>query len=259
MLLIRNTRYMQNYKLKIQYDGTRYSGWQIQKEQRSVQGTISDAIRQILGEPVTITGAGRTDTGVHAWGQQANFISAREIDIFRFRYSLNSILPNDISVIEMKEAALSFNARFDACGRKYMYFFSQQPSPFFDRYAVYRYKPFDIERLHAYSDELIRTADFSAFAKHAAEQENPVCTVRFVGWRRTGFITAFYIEADRFLHGMVRAIAGTITEAYQRNAPPGELRSILESRDRKNAGISVPAKGLFLFKVQYPKHAVSTE
>lgn len=242
---------MFNYKMIIQYDGTNFCGWQIQKEQRSVQGEITNALNVLLKEDMSITGAGRTDAGVHAWGQVANFFSPIELDLYKFKYSLDSILPNDIVIKKMEKVAEDFSARFSATSRSYFYLISDGQSPFFNRFSYQIFRRLNLNLLNSLSQSLIGEKDFSAFSKNIAEQEKTFCNVHEIRWTQRGELIYFFIRADRFLHGMVRSIIGTLLKLHDENLSTDDLQKIVNSKHRSNAGISVPAKGLYLFKVSY--------
>lgn len=244
---------MNNYKLHIQYDGTNYSGWQIQDNAITIQQNISDAIKIIIKEDVNLIGSGRTDAGVHAFGQVANFRSSKEIDLYKFQYSLNSILPPDISIKQIEKVDESFHSRFDAKKRSYLYLFTHQKNPFYLRYS-YQYpqiKNLNFDKLNEVSKVLLGKNDFTSFSRKNEEQENKFCTVHEIFWRRGNEVSIFYISADRFLHGMVRTIVGTLLTAAEKNYNGNYLLDILNKKDRIEADESVPAKGLFLFKVRY--------
>lgn len=244
-------KFMFNYKMVIQYDGTDFCGWQIQKEQRSVQGEITNALNILLKKEISITGAGRTDAGVHAWGQAANFLYEEELDLYRFRYSLNSILPKEIVVREMNKIEQNFNARFSATSRSYFYIITNHRSPFWDKFSHQLYRALDLNFLNRLSQLLIGKKDFSCFSKNISEQEKTICEIKEARWKRQGEMIFFFIEADRFLHGMARAITGTLLQLHDDKNAAGKLKNIIELKERSEAGISVPAKGLFLFKVRY--------
>lgn len=244
---------MNNYKLIIQYDGTNYAGWQIQSNAVSVQQKITDAIEIIIKEKVNLIGSGRTDSGVHALGQAANFRTEKDIDAYKFLYSLNSILPNDISVTEMNEVSEDFHSRFDAKSRSYIYLFSHRKSPFFEKYS-YLYPPItklDLKILNKLSSSLLGEHDFTSFSRKNSEIKDKTCYVNEIHWRQNNERTVFYITANRFLHGMVRTIVGTILFAAENNLNEEYLLKLSELKDRTEAEESVPAKGLFLFKVRY--------
>jgi tRNA pseudouridine38-40 synthase len=240
-----------NYKLVIQYDGSNYSGWQIQANAPSVQAKITEAIKVILKTDVNLIGSGRTDTGVHAVGQTANFRHDETIDIYKFKHSLNSILPFDISVISMTEAEESFHARFDAKKRSYFYLITSNKSPLLRNYSYFYHDSIDIPRLNKSGRHLLGTHDFRSFSKKSWGIENTVCTLYSAQWRMIRGITVFLVEADRYLHGMVRTIAGTLLKLSHEQDGEEKIGEIIRGNDRSLAGESLPAKGLFLYKVKY--------
>jgi len=242
---------MFNYKLTIQYDGTEYAGWQIQANALTIQGVISKSIEQILQKEINLIGSGRTDSVVHALGQVANFALDSELDLFKFKYSLNSVLPDDISVTNVESVDEKFHARFSAKRRSYIYLISNQKSPFFDRYSYTLFSVFDQDRMNELSKVLIGTQDFTSFSKTNTEVQNKICEVYDARWRRQKNFFIFYIEANRFLYGMVRAIVGSLLKAYSPEEGMNYLQNIFNQKDRSAAADSVPAKGLFLHKVKY--------
>ena len=242
---------MKNYKLIIQYDGSNYSGWQIQKNSGSVQQTISESIEVILKEKVNLIGSGRTDTGVHAIGQVANFRTETVIDIYRFKHSLNSILPSDILVSSMEEVNFEFHSRFDAKKRTYLYLLTQTRSPFYKNYSYFYPRDIDIEKLNSLSSLFLGEKNFTSFSKKNNEIENKNCTVYNSFWRKRGELVLFSIKASRYLHGMVRTIVGTLLNAQDQKEPEKFINEIFNSENREEAFESVPAKGLFLYKVEY--------
>ena len=235
----------------IQYDGTNYSGWQIQQNSNSVQQEITDAIGTITTEKINLIGSGRTDAGVHAFGQSANFRIEQDLEPYRFLYSVNSILPKDISILKMEKAADDFHARFDARLRSYLYFFIDHKSPFYYRFACLYKKKVNLDKLNRVSKELIGNNDFAAFAKKMKDTENTNCNIQNIHWKKSKGMIIFLIEADRFLHGMVRTIAGTILDVYDNKKELKSLKEILMSKNRSEAGMSLPPNGLFLYKVKY--------
>jgi len=244
---------MNNYRILIQYDGTNYAGWQIQSNAVTVQQKIVDAVEVILKEKVNLIGSGRTDTGVHALGQVANFRIEGDLDLYRFRYSLNSILPNDISILKMEKADESFHARFDAKNRSYIYLFCDHKSPFYNNYSYYfpSFSKLDIDYLNRISKTLLGTHDFTSFSRKNIEIEDKTCEVKEIIWRKGKTLSTFYISANRFMHGMVRTIIGTLLFAAENNLSEDYLIEVLKEKNREEADESVPAKGLFLFKVRY--------
>jgi len=242
---------LKNYKLIIQYDGTNYSGWQIQKNSESIQQKITEAIEVLLKEKINLIGSGRTDSGVHAIGQAANFRTELEIDIYRFKHSLNSILPSDILVSAMEEVDSEFHARFDAKKRTYLYLITQTRSPFYKNYSYFYPRKIDLQNLNSLSKLFLGDKDFTSFSKKNDEIENKNCEVYKAFWRKKGELILFSMQASRYLHGMVRTIIGTLLNAQDQNNPETFIREIFNSQNREEAFESVPAKGLFLYKVEY--------
>ncbi|PJA98066.1 MAG: tRNA pseudouridine(38-40) synthase TruA [Ignavibacteriales bacterium CG_4_9_14_3_um_filter_30_11] len=240
-----------NYKLKIQYDGTNYCGWQIQKNSVTVQQVISDSITVITKQKVNLIGSGRTDTGVHALGQVANFIIDEKLNIYRFKHSLNSILPFDISVIEMDEIKEDFHSRFDAKKRCYIYLFSKLKSPFYNNYSYFLHDKIDITYLNDLCKCLLGENDFTSFSRKNVDIKNKDCIIYNIHWKELSDKIIFYIEANRFLHGMVRTIIGTLLDAQKNNWKKENVIEIIKSENREKAGEAIPAKGLFLYKVKY--------
>ena len=242
---------MPNYKLHIQYDGSNYCGWQIQKNQPSIQQTLKDAIEVLIKEYVTLNGSGRTDSGVHALGQVASFSTGQNLDLYRFRYSLNNTIPSDIAVTKIEEVDSSFHPRYDAKSRTYLYFISRNKTPFFKNYTHFYYSPLDIDYLNRLSKLLTGERDYTSFTKHEAETENKICNILNARWRSSKDFSIFSLEANRFLHGMVRTVVGTLLDFHKEQKPFEELTAIIEAKNRILAGKAVPAKGLFLYKVKY--------
>lgn len=244
---------MKNYKLHIQYDGTDFFGWQIQYSVPTVQQRIVDTIEVILKEKVNLIGSGRTDIGVHAFGQIANFRTEQSIDLRRFTHSLNAILPDTISITDSQEVDESFHARFDAKKRSYLYFISSIKSPFYYKYSHHdtRLGNEEIYYLNKLGKTLLGEHDFTSLSRKNTDVKNKVCNIYNLHWRQTKHITTFNIEADRYLHGMVRTIVGTLLHAVYNNLDENYLKEVLAAKDRTAAGESAPAKGLFLFKVRY--------
>ena len=235
----------------VQYDGTDYAGWQYQENAVTIQQKIVEAIKTLINDDINLTASGRTDAGVHALGQVANFKTHQEIDLFKFKYSLNSILPRDISILDIHKTHPEFHSRFDARKRSYLYIISRYKSPFYDRYSYSYFGELNCERLNLISQSLLGEHDFTSFCKQNTETENKVCSIYNVHWKETQGLIFFLIEADRFLHGMVRTIVGTVMHSLKNNFDDSYIIDILTARDRETAGESAPAKGLFLYKVKY--------
>ncbi len=245
---------MPTYRLLIEYDGTRYSGWQIQPNQSTVQESLEQALATVLRQPTALTGSGRTDAGVHARGQVAHFTTPDAIDAFRLVRSLNGLLPNDIAVLDVRPAPDGFHARYDAWKRRYHYYISTQARAL-DRHYRWNIRPApELDLMNQAARSLLGTHTFSAFCRTKSETQNRVCTVEHARWvaeDRPGD-ARFEIAADRFLHGMVRAIVGTLVKIGQGRWPIDDVPRILASEDRREAGPAAPPHGLVLEQVWYP-------
>jgi len=242
-----------NIKLRLQYDGTCYHGWQAQKNLRTVQGELSLAIKKMTGEDVDLVGASRTDKGVHALGQVVNFHTTTRITASAFLKGLNSLTPEDLLILEAEVAPEDFNARFHAKGKIYAYqiFNAARPDIYHRRFCWFLRGPLDMAAMRSASRYLIGEHDFKSFQGSLSESRSSVRTIyniRIV--RRRSFIWVF-IKANAFLYRMARNIVGTLTEVGQGKRRAEEMPDILGAQDRRAAGITAPARGLFLVRVYY--------
>jgi len=256
---------MRNIKLVLEYDGTNYHGWQIQPNLSTVQGTVEDALVRLTKTAISIIGAGRTDAGVHAEVQVANFHTVSQIPIVAFQKGLNAILPRDIVICSATEVAPEFHARFNATSRRYRYTIlnREYPSALARKTSYFFPKSLDVQRTDDLCQALVGKRDFSAFQKVGSDRVNPVCEVYEARWSEKAPYIYFEIEANSFLRGMVRAITGTFLalnskfcsgdgmEDKKCRAAKTELHRILASGDRALAGASAPAHGLSLIRVRY--------
>ena len=249
---------MRNIKLILEYDGTNYHGWQIQPNLPTVQGVVEDAIKQLTNSSIQIIGAGRTDTGVHAEGQVANFQTNSSIPIAAFQSGTNSYLPSDVVVIEATEVDTNFHARFSAISRYYRYTILNRsyPSALIHRTCHHLSTKINIEIANEICKCLIGKHDFSSFQKTGSDRNNPVCDIFRAFCHTRKDLIFFEFEADSFLRGMVRAIVGTILKCIKDpkcniTDATTQFQSIVDARDRSLAGPSVPANGLSLVKVKY--------
>lgn len=205
-----------------------------------------------MGENVLTTGCGRTDTGVHAKKFYAHFNTALAFDKEQIIYQLNAMLPLSIAVQEIFEVADDAHARFTATSRTYNYFIHQQKDPFSEGISWFYPHPADIEQMNIFAKILFEYTDFSAFSKSNTQTFTNNCKIMIASWSRINDQLVFEIKADRFLRNMVRAIVGTLLKAGAGKLSEKDFREILDSKQRSNAGASVPAHGLFLTDVEYP-------
>ncbi len=244
---------MATFKATVEYDGTDFAGFQWQHGTRTVQGVLEEAIALRTGQTVRLTGAGRTDAGVHALGQVISFQAETRIPRERLALALNSALPPDVSVRCVEEVGAEFNARFSASSRLYAYLIlnRRMPSALWRRYSAFCPHPLDIEAMQAGTGLLLGEQDFAAFTN---EREPGQTTWREVTRCQVGryrHLVLVRIEANAFLRGMVRTIVGTLIEVGTGKRAPEELKALLDSRDRALAGPSAPPQGLCLLKVRY--------
>lgn len=242
---------MRGFKLTIEYDGTDFVGWQSQLNGRAVQDEILKALRQILGEDVVLVGAGRTDSGVHARGQVAGFRTEKAIAPEKLLAALNGVLPEDVRVLSAEDVPPSFHARFDARLRRYSYQIALKP-PVLDRRTCWFVKyPLSLSIMQDVAAQIPGKHDFTAFCKHEAEVENRICVVSQSEWSVVCGRLVYQIAADRFVHGMVRALVGTMVDIGRGYTAVAEFADILMSCDRSRAGAAAPARGLCLEEVVY--------
>lgn len=243
---------MRNIKLTIEYDGTNYVGWQVQPNGPSVQKEIEKALHQILRDEIHINGAGRTDSGVHARGQVANFITGHAIEPKTLCKGLNGVLPAAIAIVSVEEMPESFHARYSAKAREYLYYLALQPTAIWRNYSWYvGGYTLDIDLMRYCADAILSEHDFASFCKSEAEVKHFRCIVSSAQWQATESQMTLRISANRFLHGMVRALVGTMVEVGRRYRPVEDFKKILEAKDRRAAGMAAPAKGLFLERIIY--------
>lgn len=242
---------MRNIKLLVEYDGACYVGWQRQLNGKSIQGEIEKALQTILGQDVALIGAGRTDSGVHARGQVANFKTDAALGFKKIRSGLNGLLPEDIVVHSVEEVDENFNARFSAKGREYSYLITQVPTALLRNYSWYVKYPLKENLMNEAAGILEGVHDFTSFARANSDVDHHRCSVILSSWSTENSTLRYTIRADRFLHGMVRALVGTMVDIGRGYTKLEDLNQILESKDRKTAGRAAPACGLILEKVIY--------
>ncbi len=246
---------MQRYFIRLAFDGTAYNGWQMQANAISVQQVLQDALSTVLRKGIKITGAGRTDTGVHA----RQYFSHFDIETFlaldecrQLTQSLNGLLPKDIAVQEVFPVVNGLHARFSAVLRTYEYLMSHHKDPFLVNRAWFNYQHFDVELMNKGAAIMMEYSEFSCFSKSNTQTKTNLCSISHAQWREEGNLLIFTITANRFLRNMVRAIVGTLTDVGRGRITLDRLRFIIESGNRRLAGLSAPAEGLYLVNIQYP-------
>jgi tRNA pseudouridine38-40 synthase len=246
---------MRNIKLIIEYDGTSYCGWQTQKHDSSIQQTLQDAIEKITGCRPSLHGSGRTDAGVHALGQVANFQIDSKIPSERFAFALNAVLPEDIVVKSSEEVSEDFHARFSAIGKQYSYHIinSRQPSAIHRRYAHYVNfcEKLDMEGMKQACEHLTGTHDFAAFMAQGSKVKDTTRNIYDIKLTQEGERIKLTYHGNGFLYNMVRILSGTIIYCGIGKLSAHEVPKILLSKDRTQAGITLPPHGLYLEKVFY--------
>lgn len=263
---------MRNIRLTLAYDGGAYAGWQVQPAARTVQGELESAIEGLTGERPRVLSAGRTDAGVHALGQVANFLTDSTIPGEKWRPALQGRLPPDIVVLDSADAPAEFHATFSATSKRYRYviFNSMVDDPFLRRYAWRLNGPLDMDAMAAAAQSLVGTHDFRCFESEWPNKATSVRTVldaqlrsfgHWCGWSSAPLAApmthldqpyiAFEIEADGFLYNMVRAIVGTLVNIGRGKWDPGMMQQIIAAGDRSRAGETAPPQGLYLVRVDY--------
>ena len=244
-----------NFKLTIEYDGTHYHGWQVQPNGPSIQQKIETAIEVMTRRKVKVLGSGRTDAGVHALGQVANFTCATGISPEAFHKGLNSILPDDIVVRNVQEVSLDFHARYDAVSKRYRYHILNHPLPS----AIKRHhtwwirSPLNLSAMREGMAHIFGERDFKAFEGAGSPRSTTIRRVIGIDLIQKGQDTvAIDIHATGFLRYMVRNIVGTLADVGLNKIPPDQIKTILDSQDRSKASATAPARGLFLMEVYYP-------
>jgi len=246
------------YFFEISYKGSKYNGWQSQPNATGVQAVVEDCIHKLLRSKIEIVASGRTDTGVHCV-QQYFHADIPEPLPENILFRINSILPKDIAINSIRKVKNEANARYDAIERIYEYHIIREKDPFRHGFALFFFKSLDIQTMQDAAALLIGKQDFECFSKVKTDVNNFICEINVAEWSEVGKELVFTISANRFLRGMVRAIVGTLLDVGQGRISIDEFRTILKSRDRKEAGANVPASGLYLTKVSYPESIFENE
>lgn len=244
----------QRYFIELAYKGTHFHGWQIQPNAVSVQECLEKALSVITRQTIAVTGAGRTDTGVHASYFVAHFDSnLTDLDHPDFGYKLNSFLNKDITVFCISKVHPEAHARFDAVSRTYQYHLNLQKDPFATETSWHFFKQPDLDKMNEASRILFEYTDFTSFSKLHTEVKTNNCRIYCAEWIQSDSKIVFTVKADRFLRNMVRALVGTILEVGTGKIDLQQFRTIIGMKDRGEAGLSVPAHGLFLSDIEYPE------
>lgn len=240
------------YKIILSYNGTPFCGWQKQPNGETVQGKLEDALKILLQNNIDVVGCGRTDTGVHAKNYFAHFELEQTLNHQDLVYRLNKILPGEIAIQAIEKVSDDFHARFSATSRSYNYLMHQQKDPFLLNLSWHISHELDIDKMNEACKMLINTMEFGAFCKGDPPNGNYNCTVTEAYWTSSGSNIMFKITANRFLRNMVRAIVGTCIEVGTHKISIDQFNEIIKSNSRSEAGISVPAHGLYLVDIKYP-------
>lgn len=244
----------QRYFIELAFKGTEFHGWQIQPNAVSVQECLEMALKTITRETIAVTGAGRTDTGVHASYYVAHIDSVNmNLDHPDFAHKLNSFLNKDVVIFGISKVQSDAHARFNAVSRTYQYHINLRKDPFRKETSWYFFRQPDLNLMNEANRILFDYNDFTSFSKLHTEVKTNNCKIYLAEWTQSGANIVFTVKADRFLRNMVRALVGTILEVGIGKIDLDEFRSIIERKDRGAAGLSVPAQGLFLTDVEYPE------
>jgi tRNA pseudouridine38-40 synthase len=241
------------YFIRLRYKGTHYHGWQFQTNALSIQGVVNEKLSQLLEENIETIGCGRTDAGVHAEEYYAHFDIDQDLDTEALLKALAELRVPGIEFRGIAKVDERLHARFSALNRSYEYRITRSLNPFLKGRSFYVHDLLDLDLLRKLSADLIGTHDFAAFTKVHSKNKTTICTITKAEWEVQGELLIFRISADRFLWNMVRAIVGTLLEIGLHKRPSDDLQRVMKSGKRINAGASVPAAGLFLTEVEYPK------
>lgn len=250
---------MSNIKLLLEYDGSNFCGWQLQPKMRTVQGEVERALKILLREDIRLYVAGRTDAGVHALGQVANFHTTVEVDALLMPRKLNGILPHDVVVKHAEIVADEFHARFDAVSRQYIYVLSRHPVAVGRGYAYFCKFPLALEQMKSAALHFLGEHNFRAFCCSSTEDPHYLSRVEMIQWEDNGDKILMRVRANRFLRNMVRIIVGTLISVGRGALPASAIPVILAKQKRVDAGYTAPPHGLFLEKVIYPDSAFRGE
>ncbi len=244
---------MRNLLLSLMFDGTGYHGWQVQKNAVTVQQTLQDAIERILGVRENVVGCSRTDSGVHANMFCCNMRTENEIQPEKLKTALNAVLPEDIAVTSCGEVPYTFHARYDCVSKEYKYLIlnSKQRNPFYVNRALFYPHSIDADMMNTEAKAFLGLHDFSSFCAADSSVDDKARNIKSISVKRNGSFVEFTVEADGFLYNMVRIMVGTLLDINSGKIERNSISEIIESKDRKQAGKTAPACGLYLNKVNY--------
>jgi len=241
------------YLFSISYLGTHYNGWQTQANAKGVQQVVEEAMSKIFRKEIAIVGSGRTDTGVHCKRQYFHVDLADDVNAKALTQNLNAFLPKDIAIQSIQKIHPEASARYHAVQRSYRYIITRKKDPLLIGLAWHFFKPLDVPTMNKAAALLPGMHDFECFSKVKTDVNHFICNIKKAKWATKNDLLVFDISANRFLRGMVRAIVGTLVDVGSGKITMKEFEAILKSKDRKRAGMNVPADGLYLMDVKYPK------
>ncbi|WP_066502371.1 tRNA pseudouridine(38-40) synthase TruA [Abyssisolibacter fermentans] len=244
---------MRNVKLIIEYDGTMYNGWQKQPDCNTVESEIEKAIYKITKAEVKIYGSGRTDRGVHAYGQVCNFYTNSKIPCEKMKMGFNSVLPKDIVIKYAEDMDSEFHSRYHAVGKQYRYrlYNDRVRRPLLENRAYHVYKKLDLDKMKIATKYFLGTHDFESFMSKGSSAKTTIRTIHSLDMVHKDEYVEFRIKGDGFLYNMVRIIIGTLVDVGLNKKEPEDIINIIEAKDRRKAGKSAPAHGLYLYEVYY--------
>lgn len=242
---------MPRYKLVIEFDGTNYSGWQIQPGVVTVEQVLEDAFQQILQQKIDLTGQGRTDAGVHARGQTAHVDLPAELDVQKLVYGVNGIVGEEIQITEFEQTEEDFHARFDAVAREYEYTITKRPVPLMHRYSWQLRREIDLNKLNECAKLLKGEFDFAGFSKFNEDNYTTLCDIQLSEFDMEGEVIKYRIRSNRFLRNMVRRLLGTMVRVAEGKLTIKDFKTLLDNSETNVASYTAPAKGLVLEKVFY--------
>ena len=248
---------MNRYLLEISYNGLGYFGWQVQSKHRTIQGELQECLSTVLSSNIKLMGAGRTDAGVHAIKSFAHFDYNEPFKIDKLKFKLNRLTSDNISINSIIEVSPNFHARFSAVSRTYEYWINFKKDPFLINRSFFYPKNLNLKLFNEGCSLILGEKDFSSFCKSKSDVKNRICNVTYASCILSKDMFIFKITANRFLHNMVRSIVGTLIDYSSSKIKKSEMINIILKKDRKESGFSVPAHGLYLVNVEYPKNSLS--